>query len=186
MKWVTNALSLGLVATSVLAAPLDNRQDDGGLDLYQLQVTSKNKQIDGRYLALNGSDLGLYDGDDTGPIKVYQTDSKKEGCKELHTYPIGIVDHSLGLVGPPALLTFVDMVNPDGADPGNGAVAMWDTFRVEDGKVTNDAEGQWLAFPDVKKSWKVKWSDGSSPTIDDYMPVEVAYVSAGQGRYVGK
>ncbi|KAI1341247.1 hypothetical protein F5Y15DRAFT_414365 [Xylariaceae sp. FL0016] len=181
MKWATTFLSLGLAATSAWAAPVQ-----GDLDLYQLKISAPtNKELDGRYLALNGSDLGLYEGDDTSPVQVYHTDSDKKGCVEMHTYPVGFVDHSLALSGPPGLLTFVDMISPEGRDPGEGRVTKYDTFRIDDGKVTNDEKGKWLAFPDYANSWKVKWSDGSSPTTTDYMPVEVIYESAGEGSYNG-
>ncbi|KAI1502116.1 hypothetical protein F5X99DRAFT_379969 [Biscogniauxia marginata] len=184
MKWIINILSVGLIATSVSAAPLERRQDDdGGIELFQLKITSKNGDLDGKYLAMNGGDLGIFSGDDVSPVKVYQTDSDKEGLKELHTYPVGIVDHSLGLKGPPGLLTFVDMISPGSADPSEGEIAIWDTFRMAEGKVTNNDEGEWLAFPNEDNSWQVKWSDGSNIITADYMQVEVSYESAGDARY---
>ncbi|KAI0601008.1 hypothetical protein F4775DRAFT_589699 [Biscogniauxia sp. FL1348] len=184
MKWILNLLSIGLVATSVVAAPLERRQDgDGGIELFHLKITSNNPDLDGKYLAMNGEDLGIFAGDDTSPVKVYQTNSSKEGLKELHTYPVGIVDHSLGLKGPPGLMTFVDMISPGTADPGEGQVATWDTFRMDEGKVTNNGEGEWLAFPKQDQSWQVKWSDGTSVITADYMTVEISYEDAGEGRF---
>ncbi|KAI1077941.1 hypothetical protein F5B20DRAFT_549873 [Whalleya microplaca] len=181
MKCVGNLLSLGLAATLASAAPVVERQ----LDLYQLQVSSPmNEDLDGRFLAINNSTLGLFGGD-IEPVKVYPVDSTKEGCNELHTYPVGFVDHSIGLYGPPGLLTLVDMMNPDSIVPDDGSVAVFDTFRIVDNKVTNDAEGQWLAFPDGSNDWKVKWSDGTAVTTADYMVVDVMYISAGEGRYNG-
>ncbi|KAI5919641.1 hypothetical protein F4810DRAFT_686404 [Camillea tinctor] len=184
MKWFHNILSIGLVATSVAAAPLTSRQEsNGGLDLFKLKLTSPNADLDGKYLAMNGETLGIFEGDDTSPVRVYQTDSSKEGLKELHTYPVGIVDHSLGLKGPPGLMTFVDMVSPGSADPGDGQIVAYDTFRMTEGKVTNNGDGQWLAFPGQDQSWQVKWSDGTSVITTDYMVVEIAYEDAGEGRY---
>ncbi|KAI1134569.1 hypothetical protein F5Y05DRAFT_397523 [Hypoxylon sp. FL0543] len=182
MRWSVSLLPFGVLAAFVTAAPIVERQ----LDLYQLQVSCPaNKKLDGRFLAMKNNTLGVYDGDDTSPVKVYTVDSQKEGCTELHTYPVGIVDHSIGLLGPPSLLTLVDMTNPRTVQPGDGNVAQWDTFRISDGKLTNDAEGQWLAFPGSGNSWNVKWSDGSAAITADFMVVDVLYKSAGEGRYNG-
>ncbi|KAI8628409.1 hypothetical protein F5Y19DRAFT_437595 [Xylariaceae sp. FL1651] len=180
MMWTTAILSLSVAASHVWAAPVD-----GGLDLFKLKISSPaNAELDGRYLALNGSSLGLYEGDDTSPVRVYQKSSEKKGCMELHTYPVGFVDHALGLVGPPGLMTFTDIVNPNGTKPGNGQVKEWDTFQMmSDNKLTNDGRGAWLAFPAARSSWKVKWSDGSAIMTTDYMPIEIKMEAAGQGRY---
>ncbi|OTB00509.1 hypothetical protein M426DRAFT_236256 [Hypoxylon sp. CI-4A] len=144
-----------------------------------------NQKIDGRFLALQNNTLGLYNGDDVSPVQVYTVDSEKAGCNELHTYPVGIVDHSIGLVGTPGLLDLVDMINPHTIEPGEGTVAQWDTFRLTDGKLANDEVGQWLAFPGPNDSWKVKWSDGSAVITADFMVVDVLYKSVGEGRYNG-
>ncbi|KAJ8120504.1 hypothetical protein ONZ43_g2802 [Nemania bipapillata] len=153
MKWVTAILSLGFIASNVHAAPTD------GLDLFKLKVSSSEKAINGRYLAMNASTLGIYELDDTSAIRVYQTGSEKKGCTELHTYPVGIVDHALGLVGSNGLMTLMDMVNPEGIKPGDGVVAEWDAFRVSNSRLTNDGQGTWVAFPTAMRSWSVKWAD---------------------------
>ncbi|KAL7622593.1 hypothetical protein AAE478_008103 [Parahypoxylon ruwenzoriense] len=182
MQWATRLFSLCFLAACASAAPVVERQ----LDLYQLQISCPaNKKVDGRFLALDNNTLGVFDGEDIEPVKVYTVESQKEGLNELHTYPVGIVDHSIGLLGPPGLLTLVDMMNPHNVQPGEGTIAQWDTFRVDDGKVTNDGAGQWLAFPGPRDTWKVKWSDGSAVITADFMPVEVLYKSAGEGRYNG-
>ncbi|KAI1388040.1 uncharacterized protein F4822DRAFT_300728 [Hypoxylon trugodes] len=182
MKWLANLLPVGLLAALASAAPIVERQ----LDLYQLQISCPgNKNVDGRFLALQNNTLGVFDGDNVAPVQVYPVDSEKEGCNELHTYPVGIVDHSIALLGPPGLLTLVDMMNPRTIQPGDGTIAQWDTFRIADGKLANDADGQWLAFPDGRGSWKVKWSDGSAVITADFMIVDVLYKSVGEGRYNG-
>ncbi|KAI1799651.1 hypothetical protein F4811DRAFT_88569 [Daldinia bambusicola] len=122
--------------------------------------SAANKKLDGRFIGLKNNTLGIFNGDDVSPVKVYTVDSEKEGCNELHTYPVGIVDHSIGLLGPPDLLTLVDMMNPHSIKPGDGNIAQWDTFQLSDGKLTNDVEGQWLAFPSGRDAWQVKWTDG--------------------------
>lgn len=118
-----------------------------------------NKNIDGRFISLKNNTMGIFDADDVTPVQVYPVESDKEGCNELHTYPVGIVDHSIGLMGPPGLLTLVDITNPT-IQPGEGTVVQWDTFRISDGKLTNNIDGQWLAFPTQGNGWKVKWTDG--------------------------
>ncbi|KAI2466314.1 hypothetical protein F4781DRAFT_406328 [Annulohypoxylon bovei var. microspora] len=182
MKWPVNLLPLGLLAAFASAAPIVERQ----LDLYQLQISCPaNKNVDGRFLAMKNNTLGVFDGDDVSPVRVYTVQGEKDGLNELHTYPVGIVDHSVGLLGPPGLLTLVDMMNPSTVKPGEGEVAQWDTFRLDEGKLTNDGEGQWLAFPGVGATWNVKWSDGSAVITADFMVVDVVYSDAGEGRYNG-
>ncbi|KAI3320275.1 hypothetical protein HD806DRAFT_507000 [Xylariaceae sp. AK1471] len=127
--------------------------------------------------------MGLYEGDVTSAVRVYQTSSEKKGCSQLHTYPVGIVDHALGLVGTPGFMTLTDMVNPEGAAPADGRVTQWDTFRISNNKLTNDGRGSWLAFPAAENSWRVKWTDGSTMMTDDYMPIDVMMEAAGEGRY---
>ncbi|KAI1361656.1 hypothetical protein F5Y08DRAFT_12245 [Xylaria arbuscula] len=173
MKWTIAILSLGFIASSI-AAPTD------GLDLFKLKVASDVKDIDGLYLSSNASTIGVYEGDEDSAIRVYKTSSTKAGCSQLHTYPIGIVDHALALVGSNGLMTLTDMVNPAGAKPED---AEWDAFRVSDGKLTNDGEGRWVAFPGAEDSWSLKWTDGSAFMTADYMPVEIVMEAAGEGRY---
>ncbi|KAI1468966.1 uncharacterized protein F4812DRAFT_425322 [Daldinia caldariorum] len=182
MKWLDSLLPLGILTSFVSAAPIVERQ----LDLYELQISCPaNKKLDGRFIGLKNNTLGVFDRDDVSPVKVYTVDSEKEGCNELHTYPVGIVDHSIGLLGPPDLLTLVDMMNPRSINPGDGDIAQWDTFQLSDGKLTNDAEGQWLAFPSGGDAWKVKWTDGLAVVTTDFMVVDVLLKSAGEGRYNG-
>ncbi|KAI3330219.1 hypothetical protein F4824DRAFT_344943 [Ustulina deusta] len=177
MKWIAAILSLGFIASNVEAAPTD------GLDLFKLKVTSSVSELDGRYLSSNASTLGVYENDDISPIRVYQTSSTKAGCSQLHTYPVGIVDHALALVGSDGLMTLTDMMNPSGARPAGGLVTEWDAFRVADSKLTNDGQGRWVAFPGATNSWTVKWTDGSAFMTADYMPVEIVMEPAGEGRF---
>ncbi|KAI0407249.1 hypothetical protein F4802DRAFT_46704 [Xylaria palmicola] len=177
MKWTTPAITLGFIAGSVLAAPTD------GLDLFKLKISSTTNRLNGRYLSSNASTLGVYDSDEFSPIRVYQTSSSKKGCTQLHTYPVGIVDHALALVGADGLMTLTDMVNPAGSKPVDGRVTEWEEFKVSDTKLTNNGQGSWIAFPTTKSSWSVKWTDGSAFTTANYMPVEIVMESAGEGRY---
>ncbi|GAP89389.1 hypothetical protein SAMD00023353_4000170 [Rosellinia necatrix] len=176
MKWAAAIFSLGFIASNVYAAPAP------GLDLFRLKIASNEQSINGRYLSSNASILGIYDSDDISPVRVYQTSSEKTGCSQLHTYPIGIVDHALALVGSNGLMALTDMVNPAGTKPDDGRAMEWDTFRVADSKLTNDGKGTWVAFP-TKTSWTVKWTDGSAFMTTDYMPVEIVMEAAGEGRH---
>ncbi|KAI0442685.1 hypothetical protein F4803DRAFT_351254 [Xylaria telfairii] len=180
MKWAAVILSLGYIATNVQAAPA------AGLELFKLKVASSIKDLDGHYLASNASTLGIYRNDDVSAVRVYQTSSEKQGCSQLHTYPVGIVDHALGLVGSNGLMTLTDMVNPSGAKPANGLITQWDSFRISNSKLTNDGAGSWVVFPTTKDSWTVKWTDGSAFMTTDYMPVEIVMEAAGEGRYNGE
>ncbi|RYP03642.1 hypothetical protein DL764_005021 [Monosporascus ibericus] len=181
MRFVANLLALALVVPSAWAAPVVERQD--GLTLYQLQISSPgHAEIDGRWIAFDGSTLGLFV-EDQPPVQVFTLESKKKGLVELHTYPIGIVDHALGLQGPPGLLTFVDLVNPRMGDPEDGTVKVWDTFRVSDGKLINEGQGEWCAFPLQTGGWVVKWYDGSRAIIANYMPVEIHMREVDKGNH---
>ncbi|RYO89236.1 hypothetical protein DL766_004544 [Monosporascus sp. MC13-8B] len=180
MRFVANLLSLALVASSTWAAPVAGRQDD--LTLYQLQISSPHyPQIDGQWIVSNGSTLGLFV-EDQPPVQVFTLESEKKGLVELHTYPIGIVDHALGLHGPPGLLTFVDLPNPRMGDPEDGMVKVWDTFRVSGGKLVNGGEGEWYTFPLQTGGWVVKWYDGSIAIIANYMPVEILMREVDKGN----
>ncbi|KAI1813457.1 hypothetical protein GGS20DRAFT_477476 [Poronia punctata] len=182
MKWAATIVSLGLIASNVIAAPLESEAKDD-LNLFNLKISAPNNpELDGRYLSQEGSDVGLYEGDPS-PIRVYKTSSQKKGRNQLHTYPIGIVDHALGLVGPPDFMTLTDMINPARVKPKDGEVAVWDTFVISHDRLTNDGRGAWLAFPAAESSWRIKWSDGSAFTTEDYMPVEVLMEKEGEGRY---
>lgn len=183
MQLATSLLSLALAATSAWAAPLSGRQDD--LQLYQLQISSPGHDvIDGQFLVSNGSTLGLLI-EDQDPVTVYTTEGSKEGLLELHTYPVGVVDHALGLHGPPGLLNLVDLANPEKETDDDDLVKVWDTFRIEDGKLLNDGEGEWYSFPARRGGWILKWYDGTIGVTDDYMPVEVLLKEAGKGSYNG-
>ena len=118
---------------------------------------------------------------DSNPITVYTLQNEKGGM-ELHTYPIGIVDHALGLHGRRGLMTFVEMVNPKKEKGGDdGLVSYWDTFRVsEDEKLVNEGDGRWFAFPTFKDSWVVKWYDSKcdGPSYASVPVVAAANVAA--------
>ncbi|KAI1177074.1 hypothetical protein F4777DRAFT_225743 [Nemania sp. FL0916] len=181
MKWFTaSILSLGFIASNVQAAPA------AGLALFKLKVASSIKDLSGRYLSSNNNTIGVYPGDDTSAVKVYQTKSEMEGHIQLHTYPIGIVDHALALVGSDGLMNLRDMVNPSATKPDD-EVMEYDKFQVStNNMLTNDDSGRWVALPtpaEAEESWTVRWTDGSAVMPADYMPIEIELESAGEGRW---
>ncbi|KAI1260670.1 hypothetical protein F5Y18DRAFT_432020 [Xylariaceae sp. FL1019] len=193
MKLMNTALvALGLAVSYVQAVPATV----GGLTLYKLKA-SNDSMFAGRYLALRNNIVGLYE-DDASPVQVYQSNSQKPGCKELHTFPIGIVDHSLGLVGQPGFLSFTDMVNPEGLKPGvvkpgdsndEADVFYWNTFVVDNHHMLTDSSpGLWRAYPSTGDNfgdgnWEVKWVSGDMITTEDYMPIRIEMEAAGNGQY---
>lgn len=98
------------------------------------------------------------------PVQVYTAASSKKGLLELHTYPVGIVDHAVGLHGPPGLMEMVDLANPHQQEKEeDGLVREWDEFRIEGDKLLNDGEGKWYAFVTTAGYWLVKWYEGMLP-----------------------
>ncbi|KAI0164141.1 hypothetical protein GGR57DRAFT_498246 [Xylariaceae sp. FL1272] len=188
MKLVNTALvALGLAVSYVQAVPATG----SGLTLCKLKV-SNDSTFAGRYLGLRDNTVGLYE-DDASPVQVYPSKSQKPGCMELHTYPVGIIDHSLGLVGEPGFLSFTDMVNPEGMEPGvvydEDDVFHWDTFAVDANHMLTDtsSQGVWRAYPSTGDSagdddWEVKWVSGETFTTEDYMPIKIQMEAAGDGR----
>ncbi|ORY61569.1 uncharacterized protein BCR38DRAFT_36888 [Pseudomassariella vexata] len=167
-----NLGSLSLLAAAVLASPIIQQRAD--MQVYKLSVSCKlNAALDGQEIKLSGSTLGVYQDANATPVQVYPTNTTTQDVLSLHMYPIGIVDHALGLTNGPGLFDFVDIVNP-AASSSSGD---WQTFQMSEGKITNDNVGQWLAFPDTSSSWVIRWSDNTGVTTADYMPVDVLYQS---------
>jgi hypothetical protein len=111
--------------------------------------------LNGQALEIVDSVLGVYPGQQT-PADVYPiTNLEKPGHVSLHTYPIGIVDHVLGLKGENGLYSLVDVVKvSQSAD-----ALYYDNFILNNGVVTQDLPGRWVAFPSTD-GWDVKWYDG--------------------------
>lgn len=85
--------------------------------------------------------------------RVYPIESQKDAV-ELHTWPIGIVDHALGLVGGPAIKQLQDIAMPASKPGPEGDKADWKSFGMKfdpategkQGAVTHPG-GRWVAFP---------------------------------------
>lgn len=106
----------------------------------------------------------------------------KPGPVELHTYPIGIVDHVLALRGAGAQLDFVDVLNPGTTIGPSDDIYDWTSFSLsaepEDPdkppnclEYVSDKEGRWVAIPDGNQDeWSVKWQ-GGKPTPQKTEPL---------------
>jgi hypothetical protein len=111
--------------------------------------------LDGENLGIVDSVLGIYVGDHAD-AEVYEIETPgKPGLVSLHTWPVGIVDHVLTLQGDNGLYDLVDTVHTSQSLGGTH----YDTFKLVDGKVTQDLEGGWIAVPSGS-DWKVRWYDG--------------------------
>jgi len=121
-------------------------------------------------------------------VQVYSvTNPEKQTC-ELHQYPVGIIDHVLGLVGPEheGPLTLMDIADPKTRPIPQDRVMDWTSFRplatndsttgdqdrspaaplppnTEKLTYTGKAKGRWAAFPgSTPGEWTVTWYDGKS------------------------
>ena len=65
------------------------------------------------------------------PLSFYPR-SGSDGKVELHSYPIGIMDHALGLVGKTrdSLKAFTDLANPAATAFPADTVADWTSFTM--------------------------------------------------------
>ncbi|KAJ9157437.1 hypothetical protein NKR23_g44 [Pleurostoma richardsiae] len=187
MRLSTGLLSLGTLASSIVGSPVSSRDD---LTVYQLKLVSATSSLNGQYLSSNASTIGVFR--TSGPVQVYTVPSAKQDTVELHTYPIGIVDHALGLVGAGGLLQLTDVANPARANETlpAGTTCDYKSFSLEEarGPVTSapaaaagkgtrlgyqGAKGSWIAFPGAKSSWKVNFYNGQAIVPQDYMHVDI-------------
>ncbi|KAK3393636.1 hypothetical protein B0H63DRAFT_458687 [Podospora didyma] len=171
MKW--SALAVSLFAASGLASPMF-----ADLDVYTLRLSSTTKSLNGKYLGVNGTLVGVYK--ETSVVKfIAVPSSEKPSFVELHTYPIGKVDRALALVGKQGLLDFTDVTEPSSVTVPKGTTCDWTSFSLGEKtlKYGGSKAGGWVAFPTGKDAteWSVKWKDASAITIQNYMPVDVVY-----------
>lgn len=147
-------------------------------------LRSDNKTLNGKYLSLSNGTVGVFPANST-PLSVYPRSDAGAGAGaganakvELHTYPIGIVDHALALVGraKDSLRSLTDLTNPAATAFPAGTSVDWTGFTMSGGGVGGgDARagssqlsyvqqgGKWLAFPaKTATDWTVSWFDGES------------------------
>ncbi|KAK3341122.1 hypothetical protein B0T25DRAFT_331602 [Lasiosphaeria hispida] len=184
MKWT---FALGLFTATTLASPA-LIPGGGGLNVYKLRLSSRTKSLDGQYLGVNGSTVGVFKSTSSAtPVQFYPVTDRKTGLVELHTYPIGAVDEILALVGTNGLLTFSNVADPAKAAFPRGTTCDWKSFRLAGGNPTGPgrpsnalayagSNGSWTAFPSGNKGdWSVKWKGADTFTTADNMPIEVVY-----------
>lgn len=116
--------------------------------------------MDGKLLTLRASEVGLYQGEGQSPLQVYKAPSSKPGTNTLHTYPIGIVDHAIGLdCSAGSLCTVLDVM--DAAGGKNDAVDLESWTIGDNGEVSLAREGHWVAKPSSDPgSYDLRWWDG--------------------------
>ncbi|KAK0618267.1 hypothetical protein B0T17DRAFT_464697, partial [Bombardia bombarda] len=183
MKWQT--LTLGFFATTGLASPINTEaRDVAAQNLYSLRLSSSTRSLDGKYLGVNGTLVGVYK--KSTALRFYPVTNKETSMVELHTYPVGVVDHALALIGSESqgLLDLSDVVNPDSFTTPKGTKCDWKSFHLaSSGDSVNTLtyggagkNGRWVAFPSGNGAeWTVKWKDSNAMTLQTYMPVAIVY-----------
>lgn len=182
MKWYSTLTTLSL-ALLVSANPVPQKSNRP--QVYRLKVVAKHRELTGAYLTVDNGGAGgvswvgvIPSG---SPVQVYTVESPNKGQVELHTYPIGIVDHVLGLVGAGGVLNLSDITNPSSTEFTPGTTVDWTSFKFGgDGDKGNSVTyagkaGGWIAVPAGYEAWTVKWYDGKALIPQDYMRIEIVY-----------
>ncbi|KAK7967220.1 uncharacterized protein PG986_001497 [Apiospora aurea] len=147
MEWLTSLAYLGFAASFVSAHPVLNEASDGAAaQVYQLGAIVGG--VDDRILNFNGFTVGIFTGQDTGPIYVTaQPSSQNASHFSLHLWPADKhEDHVLGLQPTyveqqsPGMITRIEKppVNSPGSGDGgddDDSKAMWNTWTMVDGNL---------------------------------------------------
>jgi hypothetical protein len=174
---------------------------------------SSYPKLTGKYLSIYDGSVGVYKTNGV-PVQVYPlpahptttirpgqdrrrdaSASPDPGAVELHTYPIGIVDHALAVTGSASdtLKSLSDVTMPGmGVQPA-GQTADYKSFTMAGtGSGANGAKpagaqvsysgapGSWVAIPRDSDNWAVNWYDGTGFMIDAYQKVNVTYEEVGE------
>ena len=123
-----------------------------------------------KYLSVKNGKVGIFQGSlPENDLKVSLSQTGK--FFSLHTLPVGIVDHALGLVGSGGLKSFQDLTNPQGEITIQGEPAYWSTFTKGGqsplGRPTDDIlgfeasnNGVWVLSPaSTPGDFVVNWWD---------------------------
>jgi hypothetical protein len=121
-----------------------------------------NDLINGYYLVSNGTNIGVLR--NSNEVQVYTMPSKDGKNVQLHTYPVGVVDHALALSGQGALLSFTDVINPGKTSSSS---IDWNSFNINTSssstKPANSLEyrgtmlGKWVATNIGSNEWLVQY-----------------------------
>lgn len=135
---------------------------------------SEFDSIDGKWLRAESNVIGVYDnGLEGNAIQVLLGDGENSEVVSLPTYPVGIVEHALGLVGKNGYLEFQDLTQPSGHntdDLDSTETYSWKEFALGEPDDDNlreltwgvkDAIPGWIALPIGDNQWKIKNYDGT-------------------------
>ncbi|CAM1503043.1 Fc.00g078190.m01.CDS01 [Cosmosporella sp. VM-42] len=182
MKWST-ILSASSLVGSVLSGPVKKRDEP----LYRLRISTDFQDLNGKYLSTEANQVGVFSsGDKSAATKIYTNQHEADENTDtisLHTTPIGIVDHALGLVGSDGYLEFRDLTQPAVQSKAQDTkdTYSWDDFRLGRGGKENQlvwgkdkVKPGWIATPsDGDYTVKFFSNDGDSFTTQDYIPVKI-------------
>ncbi|KAL8387761.1 hypothetical protein RB595_009688 [Gaeumannomyces hyphopodioides] len=189
MRWLPSFV-VALFATAASAAPVT--QSDDSTTIYKLKISAHaNTFLDGKYLSVRDNKVGVWN--DNHPVSFYTSPSPSQGgLVQLHTWPAGIVDSVLGLVGTGGLTTLTEISSPDSITYPVGTSADWKSWALIQGPAAAAAAkrvgasknlldyagsrtGRWAAFPRANKEWVVTWLEGTTFVPENYMIVDVVY-----------
>lgn len=190
MKWLPSFV-VALVASVASAAPVT--QSDDLLPIYKLKISARlSTFLDGKYLSVRDNKVGVWNGNE--PVNFYTAPSPSQsGLVELHTWPIGIVDSVLGLVGSGGLTTLTEISSPETVTYPVGTSADWKSWALIEGApgtggaarrvsaaknlldYAGSRTGRWAAFPRANNEWVVTWLEGTTYVPENYMIVDVTY-----------
>lgn len=188
-----SALIAGAVAgpiTGPIAAPVAGavvkRDNSNSTDWYRFKIKAEFDSIDGKWLRAESNVIGVYDnGLEGNAIQVLLGDGENSEVVSLPTYPVGIVEHALGLVGKNGYLEFQDLTQPSGHntdDLDSTETYSWKEFALGEPDDDNlreltwgvkDAIPGWIALPIGDNQWKIKNYDGDAVVIQNYVPVKI-------------
>ena len=189
MKWLSalSALSLATVAAATPVPQLGQQ-----LSIYRLKLESSFKTLHGRYLSVNTTSMGPGGTSRVGffqkgqPLEVYTVKSpdfnEKFGLLELHTWPIGIVDHVIGIAGSSSMSSLVGITNP--ANPNLSTpkppVVSWNMFHFDGNEKNGTVDYQrgsanWISRPVTASGYGVELWDGTGNIPQDYQRVTLKY-----------
>ena len=128
------------------------------------------------YLSLQNNKVVVASGDICDALRFYPVVNAQTGQYEFHTYPIGIIDHVIGLVGEPdsGFYGLRDIVPPANGRivAGGDNIVSWTEFTLtapagakDDSEMAvsfvNATASKWYAFPrGAPQNWEVNWWDG--------------------------
>ncbi|KAH7143870.1 hypothetical protein EDB81DRAFT_796684 [Dactylonectria macrodidyma] len=195
---IFSILSGFALAAVVVAAPtaapganhITKLSIETGTDQYRLKLKSDSVDLDGKYLRVHSKVVGIYGNALEGngvqvTLNRHINGDKNTTLWSLPTYPTGIVEHALGLVGRNGYLEFQDLTQPSGraTELSNEEVTYsWTDFTVGDPNKeglrklnygANSSVPGWIALPIGRNEWKIKHYDGGIMVIQNYLHIKV-------------